>query len=179
MLIHLGIRHLPPWLDLGSRTLSPEVWNLHGSPWVAAPRAVADCCRPGSHHWKCHVSKVYLGHNQLVLYLTPGSGIFIASWFQDRYGYRHTIQISLVLMTAFIFVVFFSTSIEMLFVGELLCGIPWGAFSSVSIFEAFFTVFRTFLTPQSAVSYASEVAPLCLRGYMTTYINLCWVIGKL
>jgi SP family general alpha glucoside:H+ symporter-like MFS transporter len=36
-------------------------------------------------------------------------------------------------MTAFIFVVFFSPSIEVLFVGELLCGIPWGAFSSVSI----------------------------------------------
>lgn len=31
---------------------------------------------------------------------------------------------------------------------------------------------------QSAVSYASEVAPLSLRGYLTTYINLCWVIGQ-
>ncbi|BEI85680.1 hypothetical protein CcaverHIS002_0510810 [Cutaneotrichosporon cavernicola] len=87
-------------------------------------------------------------------------GIFIASWFQDKYGYRKTIMINLVLMSAFIFVVFFSPSIEVLFVGELLCGIPWGAFSS------------------SAVSYASEIAPVSLRGYLTTYINLCWVIGQ-
>ncbi|WOO80240.1 Maltose permease MAL31 [Vanrija pseudolonga] len=87
-------------------------------------------------------------------------GIFIASYAQDRWGYRRTIQVNLVLMAGFIFIVFFSPSIEVLFVGELLCGIPWGAFSS------------------SAVSYASEVTPVSLRGYLTTYINLCWVIGQ-
>lgn len=31
---------------------------------------------------------------------------------------------------------------------------------------------------QSAVSYASEVCPTALRGYLTTYVNLCWVIGQ-
>jgi hypothetical protein len=31
---------------------------------------------------------------------------------------------------------------------------------------------------QSAVSYASEVTPVALRGYLTTYVNLCWVIGQ-
>lgn len=59
-------------------------------------------------------------------------GILAASWLQDKYGYRRTIQINLVLMAAFIFVVFFSPSIQVLFVGQMLCGIPWGAFSSVS-----------------------------------------------
>lgn len=34
------------------------------------------------------------------------------------------------------------------------------------------------LTRQSAVSYASEVTPVALRGYLTTYVNLCWVIGQ-
>jgi len=87
-------------------------------------------------------------------------GIFVASWFQDKYGYIRTMQISHVLMTAFIFIVFFAPNIETLFVGELLCGLPWGAFSS------------------SAVSYASEVCPTALRGYLTTYVNLCWVIGQ-
>jgi hypothetical protein len=38
--------------------------------------------------------------------LTECSGIFLASWFQDKYGYRRTIQASLILMTCFIFVVF-------------------------------------------------------------------------
>ncbi|CAI7657198.1 unnamed protein product [Penicillium pancosmium] len=29
------------------------------------------------------------------------------------------------------------------------------------------------------VSYASEVCPVALRGHLTAYINLCWVIGQL
>jgi SP family general alpha glucoside:H+ symporter-like MFS transporter len=54
-------------------------------------------------------------------------------------------------MAAFLFVVFFAPIIQVLFLGELLCGLPWGAFST------------------SAISYASEVAPVALRGYLTTY----------
>jgi SP family general alpha glucoside:H+ symporter-like MFS transporter len=88
-------------------------------------------------------------------------GIFISSWAQDRWGYRGTLQIALVFLTGFIFIVFFASDVKVLFAGELLCGLPWGAFSS------------------SAVSYASDVTPIPLRGYLTTYINLCWIIGQL
>ncbi|CAK9783938.1 unnamed protein product [Cutaneotrichosporon oleaginosum] len=88
-------------------------------------------------------------------------GILISSWAQDKWGYRRTIQIALVFLTGTIFIVFFAVNVEMLFIGELLCGLPWGAFSS------------------SAVSYASDVTPIPLRGYLTTYINLCWVIGQM
>lgn len=77
-------------------------------------------------------------------------GIFLAGYAQDRWGYRRTLQIGLVALAAFIFIVFFAQSIEMLFVGQMLCGLPWGAFSS------------------SAVSYASDVTPVSLRGYLTT-----------
>lgn len=28
------------------------------------------------------------------------------------------------------------------------------------------------------VAYASEITPVRLRGYLTTYINMCWVIGQ-
>ncbi|TXT06159.1 hypothetical protein VHUM_03632 [Vanrija humicola] len=87
-------------------------------------------------------------------------GIFIASYCQDRWGYRRTIQCGLVAMTAFIFVVFFAPTIEIFFLGGLLCGLPWGAFSS------------------SAVAYASEITPIKLRGYLTTYVSLCWIIGQ-
>lgn len=41
-----------------------------------------------------------------------------------------------------------------------ITGIPWGAFQSV------------------AAQYASEVAPVILRPYLTTFINMCWVIGQ-
>jgi hypothetical protein len=49
----------------------------------------------------------------------------------------------------------------MLVIGEVLCGIPWG-------------VFQTLTT-----AYASEVCPIQLRGYLTAYVNLCWGAGIL
>ena len=87
-------------------------------------------------------------------------GLILAGWCSDRYGYKYTTAASLVLMIAFVFVLFFAPNIEVLVVGEVLCGIPWGAFQSV--------------TP----AYASEVAPVVLRPYLTTFINMCWVIGQ-
>ncbi|RSH78715.1 uncharacterized protein EHS24_001613 [Apiotrichum porosum] len=59
-------------------------------------------------------------------------GIFIAAWCQDRWGCQRTIQLGLIGITAFVFVVFFAPSVQVLFLGEFLCGMPWGAFSSAS-----------------------------------------------
>ncbi|KAM0553998.1 hypothetical protein ACHAPJ_007073 [Fusarium lateritium] len=87
-------------------------------------------------------------------------GLIIAGWTADRFGYKMTIVGSLVLMIAFVFVLFFAPNVKILVLGEVLCGIPWGAFQSV--------------TP----AYASEVAPVVLRPYLTTFINMCWVIGQ-
>ena len=30
-----------------------------------------------------------------------------------------------------------------------------------------------------SVSYAADVMPVHLRQYLTTYVNLCWVIGQI
>ncbi|OTB03905.1 hypothetical protein M426DRAFT_59657 [Hypoxylon sp. CI-4A] len=87
-------------------------------------------------------------------------GLILAGWFSDRYGHRMTMMASLVLMIMFVFILFFAPSIQVLVVGEILCGIPWGAFQSI--------------TP----AYASEVTPVVLRPYLTTFINMCWVIGQ-
>ncbi|KAJ4309659.1 hypothetical protein N0V84_011379 [Fusarium piperis] len=87
-------------------------------------------------------------------------GLIIAGWTADRYGYKMTTIGALVAMIAFIFVLFFAPNVRILVLGEVLCGIPWGAFQSV--------------TP----AYASEVAPVVLRPYLTTFINMCWVIGQ-
>ena len=81
-------------------------------------------------------------------------GLFITGIVQDAIGYRKTIMGALFLVTCFIFIVFFATSLPMLLVGEILCGIPWG-------------VFQTLTT-----AYASEVCPVQLRAYLTTYVNL-------
>ncbi|KAK9482230.1 putative sugar transporter [Lipomyces starkeyi] len=63
-------------------------------------------------------------------------------------------------LTGFICLLFFAKDIVMLQIGEVLCGIPWG-------------VFQTLTT-----TYAAEVCPVSLRAYLTTYVNLCWVFGQ-
>lgn len=88
-------------------------------------------------------------------------GLFLAGIISDRIGYRKTLIGSLVMVVGLIFVVFFAPNIATLLVGELLLGLPWGAFQTLT------------------VSYASEVCPTVLRLYLTTYVNACWVIGQL
>ncbi|RFU24014.1 hypothetical protein B7463_g12326, partial [Scytalidium lignicola] len=87
-------------------------------------------------------------------------GLYAAGIIVDRIGYRKTMIISLFAMVCFIFIPFFSRNLQTLLVGEILQGIPWG-------------VFQTMTT-----AYASEVAPVALRAYLTTYVNLCWVMGQ-
>ncbi|OOQ86311.1 Maltose permease MAL61 [Penicillium brasilianum] len=86
-------------------------------------------------------------------------GLFVTGLISERFGYRKTILGALVMITAFIFITFFAVDIKMLLVGEILCGLPWGAFQTIT------------------TAYASEVCPVGLRAYLTTYNNLCWVIG--
>jgi SP family general alpha glucoside:H+ symporter-like MFS transporter len=87
-------------------------------------------------------------------------GLFINGIVSEKIGYRKTMIGSLILVICFIFIQFFSENVETLLVGEILCGIPWG-------------VFQTLTT-----AYAAEVMPVPLRCYLTTYVNLCWVMGQ-
>ncbi|KFX87085.1 hypothetical protein V490_08563 [Pseudogymnoascus sp. VKM F-3557] len=88
-------------------------------------------------------------------------GLLINGVVSERFGYRKTMIASLVAITTFIFIPFFAESLSILALGEVLCGMPWG-------------VFQTLTTV-----YASEVCPTQLRAYLTTYVNLCWVFGQL
>jgi len=87
-------------------------------------------------------------------------GLFLVGILAERIGYRMTMISALVLITGFIFVVFFAESLPMLLAGEILMGIPWGAFQTLT------------------TTYAAEVCPVVLRAYLTTYVNLCWVLGQ-
>jgi SP family general alpha glucoside:H+ symporter-like MFS transporter len=87
-------------------------------------------------------------------------GLFINGYVSEWLGYRKTMLISLFSLGCFIFIPFFAPNVQTLLVGEILCGIPWG-------------VFQTLTT-----AYAAEVVPTCLRAYLTTYVNLCWVMGQ-
>lgn len=88
-------------------------------------------------------------------------GLFINGWASERFGYRRTVIASLVALTGFIAIFFTAESVEALQVGEILAGIPWGVFQTLTI------------------TYASEVVPVALRGYLTTYVNFCWGLGQL
>ncbi|KAJ6787627.1 hypothetical protein PWT90_08216 [Aphanocladium album] len=88
-------------------------------------------------------------------------GLFAAGAIADRFGYRKTLVGALSLCVGFIFIIFFAESLPQLLAGELLIGFPWG-------------VFQTLTT-----TYAAEVCPTHLRAYLTTYVNLCWVMGQL
>jgi SP family general alpha glucoside:H+ symporter-like MFS transporter len=65
------------------------------------------------------------------------------------------------MVTAFISIFFTAQNVQTLLAGEILCGIPWGVFQTLTI------------------TYASEVCPVALRGYLTCYVNMCWGIGQL
>ncbi|KAJ5797946.1 uncharacterized protein N7503_007242 [Penicillium pulvis] len=88
-------------------------------------------------------------------------GLLIAGLIADRWGYKKTMLGALISLIGFIFIMFFAKNIGMLFAGEVLCGIPWGAFQTLT------------------TTYAAEVSPIILRPYLTTYVNLCWVTGQL
>ncbi|RYP67077.1 hypothetical protein DL769_005865 [Monosporascus sp. CRB-8-3] len=88
-------------------------------------------------------------------------GLMLNGWASERFGYRITVIACLILVTAFISIYFTAQTVVHLQVASILCGIPWGVFQTLTI------------------TYASEVCPVALRGYLTTYINMCWGIGQM
>ncbi|PKX90575.1 MFS maltose permease MalP [Aspergillus novofumigatus IBT 16806] len=88
-------------------------------------------------------------------------GLFINGIVSERFGYRRTLMACLAATVGFVFILFFAPNIQTLVAGELLMGIPLGVYQTLT------------------VTYASEVCPVAIRGYLTTYVNLCWVLGQL
>lgn len=88
-------------------------------------------------------------------------GLLINGWVSERFGYRYTVMACLTLIIAFTAIFFTAADVIALEVAEVLCGIPWGVFQTLTI------------------TYASEVCPVALRGYLTTYVNFCWGLGQM
>ncbi|MCJ1316708.1 hypothetical protein MMC15_002029 [Xylographa vitiligo] len=82
---------------------------------------------------------------------------YLVTWL----GHKRVLLGSLLVLSCFIFMTFFAPDIGVLTAGEFLCGLPWGIFATV------------------APAYASEVLPLSLRVYLTSYTNMCFIIGQL
>jgi SP family general alpha glucoside:H+ symporter-like MFS transporter len=88
-------------------------------------------------------------------------GAILNGWLATAYGPRKVLISALLALSAFLFITFFAPNRPVLLVGQLLCGFPWGIFTT------------------TAPAYASEVLPLQLRVYFTSYTNMCWIIGQL
>lgn len=80
--------------------------------------------------------------------------MFLNGFISERIGYRYTMMACLVMIIGFTAIFFTAQTVTDLLIGEILCGIPWGVFQTLTI------------------TYASEVCPVALRGYLTTYVNL-------
>ena len=74
-------------------------------------------------------------------------GLMINGWISERYGYRWTVIVCLTLIIGFVTIFFTAQTVVHLLVAEILCGVPWGVFQTLTI------------------TYASEVCPVALRGY--------------
>jgi MFS transporter, SP family, general alpha glucoside:H+ symporter len=94
---------------------------------------------------------------------TAGSivGLFVSGIVTQRIGYRHTMLGAMLLLTIFIFPSFFAYNIQTLLASQILCGLPWGILSTLT------------------TTYAAEVVPLNLRVYLTSIVNLCWLLGQI
>ncbi|KAH7405633.1 general substrate transporter [Phaeosphaeria sp. MPI-PUGE-AT-0046c] len=88
-------------------------------------------------------------------------GLLINGYVTEWIGYKKTMVGSMVVMIGAIFIPFFSSGLPMFLAGGIIQGLPWGVFQTL------------------AISYAADLCPTHLRGYMTSWINMCWVIGGL
>lgn len=87
-------------------------------------------------------------------------GAFLVSYPMEWYGRKKTFAVCLILTCMLTFMQFFASTIGVLTASQYLSGVVWGSYCVI------------------ATTYASEVLPLRLRGFLTGYINLCYVMGQ-
>ncbi|KAK3943949.1 maltose permease [Diplogelasinospora grovesii] len=88
-------------------------------------------------------------------------GALLAGYPMEMFGRKRTFGVCVALTGALIFIQFFARSLQVLLVGELIGGLVLGCYAVI------------------APAYSSEVCPMAIRGILTSYVNLCFVIGQL
>jgi SP family general alpha glucoside:H+ symporter-like MFS transporter len=88
-------------------------------------------------------------------------GVFLAGPLTSRIGYRWATITGLMLLNVFIFSFYFAQSVEVMFVAQLLEGLPWGIFIA------------------NAPAYCSEIVPIQLRAPATQMLQMFWAIGSI
>lgn len=88
-------------------------------------------------------------------------GVFLAGPLTSRIGYRWATISGLMLLNCFIFIFYYAKSMPVIFVGQLLEGLPWGIFIA------------------NAPAYCSEIVPIKLRAPATQMLQMFWAIGSI
>lgn len=88
-------------------------------------------------------------------------GVFVAGPLTSRLGYRYATLIGLMLLNVTIFAFYYGNSLPVIFVSQLLEGVPWGIFIA------------------NAPAYCSEIVPLRLRAPCTQMLQMFWAIGAI
>jgi SP family general alpha glucoside:H+ symporter-like MFS transporter len=88
-------------------------------------------------------------------------GVFLAGPLTSRIGYRWATLTGLMLLNVFIFAFYFAGSLPVIFVAQLLEGLPWGIFIA------------------NAPAYCSEIVPIKLRAPATQMLQMFWAIGSI
>ncbi|KAL2678381.1 hypothetical protein Neosp_009127 [[Neocosmospora] mangrovei] len=88
-------------------------------------------------------------------------GAFASGLAINRYGRQPVILVAFLLSIAGAFLQYFAKDLAMFFGGKILTGIPMGAFTT------------------AAPPYASEMAPLVIRGSVSAGMNFSIVLGQL
>lgn len=88
-------------------------------------------------------------------------GVFVAGPLTSRIGYRWATLTGLMLLNVFIFAFYFAKSLPVIFVAQLLEGVPWGIFIA------------------NAPAYCSEIVPIQLRAPATQMLQMFWAIGSI
>jgi SP family general alpha glucoside:H+ symporter-like MFS transporter len=88
-------------------------------------------------------------------------GVFLAGPLTSRVGYRYATLTGLMLLNVFIFAFYFASSLPVIFVAQLLEGVPWGIFIA------------------NAPAYCSEIVPIKLRAPATQMLQMFWAIGSI
>ncbi|KAF2163218.1 hypothetical protein M409DRAFT_68534 [Zasmidium cellare ATCC 36951] len=88
-------------------------------------------------------------------------GGLLSGYMIEKIGARITIMTAHVVLCGTIAITFCAPSIQVLFVGCLCNGLPWGILAGVG------------------PVYASEVCPTAVRGYLINFVNFAWSCGGL
>ncbi|PQE11327.1 Sugar porter family MFS transporter protein [Rutstroemia sp. NJR-2017a BVV2] len=90
---------------------------------------ISGSCSVAGEHRRCALPLEYFMESNRPVYQTvPAPEKYLAFPSRVLLGYKKTMIASLVAVSAFIFILFFTNNLIALEVGELLCGIPWVVF---------------------------------------------------